>query len=88
MIGPPLREVDRGQDAVGDVRQLQRAGIDEQQLLLDTHAERLAAAEGVAAPPHLGGRGVDLGVLAHGLSPSAARAAMRPKTSAAASPLA
>ena len=35
----------------------------------------------------LGGRRVDL-ALAHGVSPSAARAAIRPKTSAAASPLA
>ena len=36
----------------------------------------------------LGGRRVDLGPVAHGVSPSAARAAMRPNTSAAASPLA
>ncbi len=88
MVGPPLGKLDRGQDPVRDVREPERVGVDEQELLLDPDAERLAGAEGVARPAQLGGRRVDLGPLAHGVSPSAARAAMRPNTSAAASPLA
>jgi hypothetical protein len=88
VVGTPLGQLDRRQDPVGDVRKLQRGRVDEQQLLLDSHAERLTGPEGVATPPHLRRRGMDLGVFAHGVSPSAARAAIRPKTSAAARPLA
>jgi hypothetical protein len=88
VVGTALGQVDRRQDPVRDVCELQRGRVDEQQLLLDSDAERLTGPEGVAIPPHLRRRGVDLGLFTHGVSPSAARAAIRPKTSAAARPLA
>ena len=65
-------QVDAGEHLVGHVVELERLAVDQQQLLLHADHEGLAAPEAVL----------------HGLSPSAARAAMRPKTSAAASPLA
>ena len=78
MIGPAGRQVDRGQDAVGHVGQLKAVGVDQQQLLLQPHAERLPLPERVSAGP----------LRCQGVTPSAARAAIRPSTSAAASPLA
>ena len=84
--------------------ELKRLRIDEKQLLLETDGEGLAGAEAMlvageagvgwrllAAERSLAGRpsaARPLRVRRHGLSPSAARAAIRPNTSAAASPLA
>ena len=65
------------EDLIGGVRQLERLAVDDEELLLQADGEGLALTEAV-------GRGG----LAHGASPSAARAAIRPNTSAAASPLA
>ena len=62
----------RGTHPVGHVVELERLGVHQQQLLLHADRELPAAAEAVV----------------HGPSPSAARAAMRPNTSAPASPLA
>ena len=70
------RKLDLLQHLVGDVLERERVAIDEQELLLEADRERLALAEAV-----LGGR------LGHGASPKAARAAILPNTSAAASPL-
>ena len=74
MVGPLARQLDSRHDPVGHVRQAEAIGLHQQQLLLQAHLEGRALAEPMLA--------------AHGLSPSAARAAMRPNTSAAASPLA
>ena len=71
MPGALEGQVQLRDDPVGHMGELQRVGVDQQQLLLDADRE-LAAAEAVV----------------HGASPSAARAAIRPNTSAPASPLA
>jgi hypothetical protein len=72
VAGELVREVELGNQAVGHVRELQRLGVDQQQLLLQSDREAAAAPEAVV----------------HGLSPRAARAAMRPNTRAPARPLA
>ena len=85
MIEPLARQPRAGQHRVGHVRERERVAVHEQQLLLQPDGERLPGAEAV----HGGTAGLArlLGA-AHGVSPRAARAAMRPNTSAAASPLA
>jgi len=65
------------EDPIGAVRQLECLGVDGEELLLEADREGLAFTEPV------GRSGI-----AHGASPSAARAAIRPNTSAAARPLA
>jgi hypothetical protein len=60
------------QDLVGDMRQLEGLCIDEEELLLQSDREGIGLAEAIV----------------YGVSPSAARAAIRPKTRAAARPLA
>ena len=79
VVDPLPRELDGAEHALGDVGERERVAVHEQHLLLEPDRERLALAEAV-----LGRRPL----VAHGRSPSAARAATRPKTSAAASPLA
>ncbi len=74
MVGPLARQLDPRNDLVGHVREGEAVGLHQQQLLLQAHLKGRALPEAM--------------LRAHGLSPSAARAAMRPNTSAAASPLA
>ena len=62
---------------IGAVRELERLAVDEEELLLQADGEGLALTEAVVRDR-----------LAHGVSPRAARAAIRPNTSAAARPLA
>ena len=78
MVDPSAGQVHPRQDPIGDVSELKAVGIDQQQLLLQPQRERLAVAER---------RSVRLS-RPQGATSSAARAAMRPNTSAAASPLA
>ncbi len=86
VVGPLGREAHAGQDPVGHVREPEGLGVDEQELLLEPDREGLAGAEAVlVAGEPASERGPPP---AHGLSPSAARAAIRPNTSAPASPLA
>jgi hypothetical protein len=66
------RELHPLDDTVGRVLEPEPLAVDEEQLLLEPDGEGLAAAEAVV----------------HAAAPSAARAARRPNTSAAASPLA
>ena len=82
VVDPLTRQPGARQDPVGHVRELQRVRVDEQQLLLERRPRR--------ARPRRSGAAAEAPVrrLAHGGSPSAARAAIRPNTSAAASPLA
>jgi hypothetical protein len=75
VVRSAVGQVDARQDPVGRVGQA-KALVDQQQFLFEPDAERRTVAE----------RGVLGG--AHGACPSAARAAIRPNTSAAASPLA
>jgi hypothetical protein len=77
------REVDLFQNRVRHVGEREGVAIHEQQLLLEAHREGLALAEPVRRRRAAGAL-----PLAHGVSPSAARAAIRPNTSAAARPLA
>ena len=72
MPGARLGQADPFEHALGAVVELERLGIDQQQLLLEPDRELARGAERVV----------------HGLSPSAARAAIRPNTSAPARPLA
>ena len=65
------------EDLIGGVRKLESLAVHDEELLLQADGEGLALTEAVGRSG-----------LAHGASPSAARAAMRPNTSAAASPLA
>ena len=73
-----------------------RVRIDEQKLLLEPDREGLTGAESVPGAPDLGRRGVERvrgrvrwrAWSGQGSTPSAARAAIRPNTSAAAKPLA
>ena len=79
MIDALPRQLDRLQHAIGDVGEPKGVPVDEQELLLEPDRERLALPKAVLRR---------CAALAQGLSPSAARAAIRPNTSAAASPLA
>jgi hypothetical protein len=72
VAGALVGQAELGHHAVGYVRELERVRVDQQQLLLQADREGRTVAEGVI----------------HGLSPSAARAAMRPNTRAPAKPLA
>ena len=83
VVDPLPREPGAREHLVGDVGQRERVRVDQQELLLQPDRERFAGTEAVRRR-----RPAGAGESAHGLSPSAARAAMRPNTSAAASPLA
>jgi hypothetical protein len=84
------RQLDAVEHLIGHVGEGERVAVDEEELLLEPDRERLGATEPVRGDWARGvGRRRARGVrAAHGVSPSAARAAIRPKTSAAASPLA
>ena len=78
MVGATRREVHAGQHAVGHVGEAELLGVDEKELLLEPHREGPPAPERVGAATDPG----------QGDTPSAARAAILPNTSAAARPLA
>ena len=80
VVGPLAGQLDSRENPIRHMREGEALAVDQQQLLLDPDAEGRPAAEAGLLRPPVGG--------AHGLSPSAVRAAIRPKTSAAARPLA
>ena len=75
MVDALARQLDPFQHLVGHMGQAVAGRVDQQQLLLDAHGEGLTLTEAMRT-------------LAHGVTPSAERAATRPSTSAAARPLA